>query len=372
MTAAFEDAASADSSVRLAIHGGAQVAELRAAGFRPEDIVDFSASVNPYGASPRVWQAMRAVQLDRYPDPDCTELSEALSQHLGRPTDWILPGNGATELIHAAARAWAKESGTVMRLVPSFGEYETAGALVRARPVVFPLNPLDGFDLDVPALYSAILKSQPSLLYLCNPNNPTGTYWSAESIEVVVQATSPGVVVLDEAYISFVSSAWSSLDLLDRCENLVILRSMTKDYGLTAARLGYAVGSPGLMRQMRVTIPAWSVNGLAQAAGLVSLSSDLYLRGSISRIARAKRGLVRGLRALGRDLLEGEANFVLLEVGDAQAVRQALLRLGLLVRDCTSFGLPRHIRIAVRRPFENRRLLTALTEVFDGDLIQHP
>ena len=296
---------------------------------------------------------MRDVRLDRYPDPDCTALVEALSEKLKVPADWIVPGNGATELLHAAARAWAGPGRPLAHCPPTFGEYAAAANAVGA--------PIVAFDEAYGDLFRASL-SQP-LLYLCNPNNPTGELMSHGAIVRALDIMAPGVVVLDEAFIQFVREIPTALPLLEKHPNLLIVRSMTKDYGLTALRLGYAVGRPELINQIRHQLPPWTVNGLAQAAGVAALRDQRYLDVTLRRLRSAKEALVDALMLQGWRMMVGEANFVLIEVGQARAVRQQLARRGLLVRDCQSFGMPDHIRVAVRRPEENERLVQALAEL---------
>jgi len=341
-------------------HGGARVAELRGLGLQPDEVIDFSASVNPYGPSPRVQAALRRSPLGRYPDPECTLLVEALARNLELPPDWILPGNGATELLRAAAFAWSGPKQTIAMLEPSFGEYQAAARAVGARVVRLPLD--TEFRLDLDEAERAIAASGPSLIYLCNPNNPTGTSFSQHEIERLLPSSGTATVVLDEAFIGFVAQAWDVRPLLARYPNLVVVRSMTKDYALTALRLGYALGQPRILKSLRRLLPPWNVNGLAQTAGVAALDDPGHLQRSLERLARAKAILLGGLTRIGLALHAGAANFVLVNVGDGRAVRADLLRHGLLVRDCASFRLPAYIRVAVRRPAECRRLCAALAE----------
>ena len=333
-------------------HGGARLSELRLWGLEPADVVDFSASVTPYGPSPMVREALRRAPMDRYPDVDSTELRESLSAHLGVPMEWIVPGNGATELIHGAARVWAGPGKAVGHSPPTFGEYAAAAQAVGAPIVTLaPRSLVDRRD------------SGCAMVYVCNPNNPTGEVLSLESLARILRMMHPHIVVLDEAYIQFAQGRPTALPLLERFPNLLIVRSMTKDYGLTALRLGYAVGHPELVSPLRQQLPPWSVNGLAQAAGVAALRDATYLDVTLERVRRAKSQFVRALRRQGWSVSPGEANFLLLGVGSATETRAGLARRGLLVRDCTSFGMPEFIRVAVRRPGENRRLLAALADL---------
>jgi histidinol-phosphate aminotransferase len=293
---------------------------------------------------------MRNVRLDRYPDPDSTALVEAVSEKLQVPADWIVPGNGATELLHAAARAWAGPGRAVAHCPPTFGEYAAAARAVGA--------PLLEFDEVYGDLFRASLS--PPLLYLCNPNNPTGELRSHRAIVLALEIMAPAVVVLDEAFIQFVRDIPTALPLLEKHPNLLIVRSLTKDYGLTALRLGYAVARPELINQIRQQLPPWTVNGLAQAAGVAALRDQRYLDVTLRRLRSAKEALVDALMFQGWRMMVGEANFLLVEVAQARVVRQQLALQGLLVRDCQSFGMPDHIRVAVRGPDENERLVQAL------------
>ncbi|MFN0072137.1 MAG: pyridoxal phosphate-dependent aminotransferase [Chloroflexota bacterium] len=344
--------------IGLMAHGGVRVAELRQLGLDANEVIDFSASVNPYGPSPVVRRALQQVRLDRYPDVDCTELLEHLSQMVGRPAEWLMPGNGATELIHAAARVWAGPGLVVGHVPPTFGEYAAAASAIGA-----PVRALAADALGD----SRLMVDRPALLFLCNPNNPTGELLTQAYVERTLAMMAPRPVVVDEAYIRFVNDAWSILPLLDRFENLVVIRSMTKDYGLTALRLGYALARPERIAEIKRLLPPWNVNGLAQAAGVAALKDPTYIDVTLGKMSRSKVGLVRGLRALRLPVVEGAANFVLAEVGSGERVRTALAHRGILVRDCYSFGLPRHIRIAVRRPAEHRRLLAVLAGIISED-----
>jgi histidinol-phosphate aminotransferase len=297
---------------------------------------------------------MRDVRLDRYPDPDSTELIDALSQHLSIPAELIVAGNGATELIHASARAWGGPDRPVGHCPPTFGEYAAAGLSVGA-PILALEQPSS--DQSVESF------SQASLVFLCHPNNPTGELLSHDNLARILEATAPGVVVVDEAYIQFVAGNPTALPLLERHPNLLIIRSMTKDYGLTALRLGYAMGHPDLSSALRRQLPPWSVNGLAQAAGVAALRDQHHLDVTLDKVQSAKVALVRALERQGWALQVSEANFLLINVGRARDVRARLAPRGLLVRDCQSFGLPTYIRVAVRRPAENRKLVAALNEL---------
>lgn len=342
-----------------AAHGGVRPAELAAAGLHATDVVDFSVNVSPLGLPAGVCEAVAALDLSVYPDPDCTLLTRALAEALGVPPDRILAGNGSAELIHLVVRLFVHRGQRPVALAPTFGEFAAAVELVGGNVYPWQAQPQRGFRWNLKNKPDVLRRVAPPLVYLCNPNNPTGVYLGREEVRVLAGALTAGPLLLDEAYINFVAAPWRSLDLVES-GRVVIVRSLTKDFALAGLRLGYLVAHPDVVRSVRRLQPAWSVSAAAQAAGTAALRDHDYLRRMRALVDEAKTILVDGLRRLALPLQEGDANFVLVEVGDAAAVRAALLRRGLVVRDCTSFGLPSWIRIGVRRPEECRRLVEAL------------
>ena len=339
-------------------HGGVRPSDLRALGLRPEEVLDFSASVSPIGPPAGVWDALRKVDLGAYPDPQCVELREALSRHLSQTrevaVERILAGNGSTELIHLLARANLSPSrpgttNTALLLTPTYGEYQGACNLLGAAVSNLAADPGKGFLWDLPEAVRRIAAQRPSLVFLCNPNNPTGVFLQSEDVQELAEAAARvgALLVVDEAYVSFVDQPWDSLPLVDR-GNVVLLRSMTKDYSLTSLRLGYSVASEEMTEQMAAFQPEWSVNGLAQAAGLAALADSDYLPRAKEAVAQAKAFLTEQLTALGFTVHPSEANFLLVRVGDARSWRDRLMRRGLFVRDCTSFDLPEYVRLGIR------------------------
>ena len=214
----------------------------------------------------------------------------------------------------------------------------------------------------VPEEMTEILQQwQPRLVFLCNPNNPTGTFVAPDTIAHWATAWPGTLFIVDEAYLTFAAPAPSVLPVLR--DNMLVLRSMTKAYALAGLRLGYAIGAPDVLAALRRARPPWSVNALAQAAGIAALQDTAHLTSCLARIASATHDLLVGLHALGLAPVPSTTHFCLVRVGNGAACRQALLERGILVRDCASFGLPEYIRVATRRPAENARLLAALAEV---------
>ena len=345
-------------------HGGVNRAELEALGLSPDEVADFSASINPLGISPRVAMAIRHVEMSTYPDPECVELRKALGEKLGVRQERILVGNGSTELIHLVARARLQQGDTAAVFAPTFGEYEAACLLQQVQPEFIEAVSGESFCWDIAEGARRLAELQPALVYVCNPNNPTGVYLDPEELQEFARAVGDGgVLVVDEAYASFVDETWNSTPLLE-LGNVVLVRSMTKDHGLTGLRLGYMLGPDGVVGEAGRFQPTWSVNAVAQAAGVAALEDPDHVEKGRRVVKAAREYLVREIRGLGLACASSTANFVLVEVGNAAKVRLELLsRHGVCVRDCTSFGMPGHIRIGVRGMDDSRRLIAALADV---------
>jgi L-threonine-O-3-phosphate decarboxylase len=349
-------------------HGSAIPDELRAAGLDPSETVDFSVSTNPLGPPPGALAAVSALEAGdvwHYPDPSAARLRRALAESLGLDPDALVAGNGSAELIWSLALAGVRPAPEGVLVVgPTFGEYRRASQLLGAVVRQERADPSAGFRLDVPRLAGQIRRQRPRLVWLCNPNNPTGSYLPRGDVEALLQACAGAgaLLVVDEAYLAFVEAPHSLLDLL-ATGSLCLLRSLTKDYALAGLRLGYAVATPELARALRLTQPPWSVNAAAQVAGVAALADAEHLRRARREVGAARAVLVAGLRELGYRVSPPAANFVLVEVGDAPSFRAALLGRGCVVRDGTSFGLPGHVRIGVRTRPECDRLLAAIAAV---------
>ena len=372
------------------VHGGIKPAELRALGLDPEQVLDFSASISPIGPPPAVWKAMQGVDLSTYPDPQCQELKQALADHFsppgsGSPQDAgllrfspenFLVGNGSTEIIHLLARAYLSAAGPAANrgaviLSPTYGEYGGACAIQDAPVTFVEAGPPPTFQWDLDQTARTIEAFQPALVFLCNPNNPTGAYLNLGEVEFLagVASRAGAMLVLDEAYSDFVDHAWNSpentLRLLS-LGNVVVLRSMTKSHALTSLRIGYSIAPRGVTARLAHYQPDWSVNGPAQAAAAAALNDPDYLDRARMEVSLAKNYLVDSLTALELYVPPSAANFLLVEVPDAAAWRERLAQSGLFVRDCSSFGLPNFIRVGIRNQLDCQRLIQAITRLLRG------
>ncbi|HEX4143600.1 MAG TPA: histidinol-phosphate transaminase [Pirellulales bacterium] len=342
------------------VHGALDHRELAALGLSPDEVLDFSSNTNPFGPAPGVRAAVAGAPIDRYPDRDSHELRAALSQRFDLPVENILAGNGASELIWLTGLAFLQPGDAVLISGPTYGEYARAAQLAGAHPRQCTAQAADGFRVPCAAIDEALAEVAPRVVFICHPNNPTGTPVPLENLAAWAKRYRESLFIVDEAYLEF-TAAPSALTLA--AENVLVLRSMTKAYALAGLRLGFALGKPRLIEAMRRVRPPWSVNAMAQAAGIAALDDRDHLAASLVALAAAKRSLVANLAATGRVPAESATSFLLLDVGDAGRARVALLRRGLLVRDCASFGLPEYIRISVQRPENNDRLVAALREI---------
>jgi histidinol-phosphate aminotransferase len=336
-------------------------------GVAPEDVIDFSVCTNPFMPPPDV----REIKLDslnvaQYPDSEASELRQRLSAKLGISRECLLVGSGTTELIRLVAQAYFRPGDNMFTLAPTYGEYEVAAVIAGASVIRQRLQAEEGFMPDLAETADLMRRHRPRAVFICNPNNPTGKYLAPADIDTVLGAMDDSLLVLDEAYVSFVTESWPSVDLIDR-GNVVILRSMTKDYGLAGLRLGYSVASPEITASLRRVQPPWSVNAVAQRAGVLALADDGYLADTMTKIGDARRYLAGELTRLGLPPLPSDTHYFLVKVGNAARFRAALLKRGLLVRDGASFGLPEYVRLGTRPLPDCRRLVAAIGELQNGE-----
>ncbi|XSG76214.1 pyridoxal phosphate-dependent aminotransferase [Herpetosiphon llansteffanensis] len=360
-------------------HGAIDYAELQQHGLAPSQICDFSSNVNPLGTPNFIRAALANVDLAHYPDRQSLALRAALANHHTCEPDQLLIGNGSNELIHLIARALLQANDYVVLIEPTFGEYAYASSLAGAQLIRYQASAETGFQVDVEACCQLIAKYRPRLVWLCNPNNPTGSYLPAQAIDQLQAACAAvhGYLVLDLAYADLVVGDWGSGNgdretgievekplsspqppALNN-HNTIYLYSLTKSYALAGLRLGYVVAEPSIIQALQRWQPQWSVNSLAQAAGLAIMANSAWLAQNLDQWWAWSDQLRAELSQIGLRVLPSCLPFFLVEVQNAGQTRSALLHHACLVRDCSSFGLPGLIRIAPRQPHVNQRLLAA-------------
>ena len=350
--------------IKPATHGALDFVELERLRLDPNEVLDFSVNNNPFGTSPLILEVLRSVPVERYPDRESIALRRALCERLDVSPEQILVGNGTAELIQLAAFAFLQRGDHALIVEPTFGEYERSVRLMGANVHRWRAVSKNGFVPRVEKIYKRLQQRQMQVVFLCNPNNPTGQVIPKEVLGEWADRFPETLFIVDEAYIAFVGEMKSLISL--KRKNILILRSMTKDYAIAGLRLGYAVGDEAAMNAMKNFRPAWNVNALAQAAGLAALQSENYLSEALAKLRNEKDALILGLKKLGYEPVPSKTNYFLLPVGSGAQFREKLLRQGILVRDCASFGLPSYVRIATRTQEENTRLLKALQHLLEG------
>lgn len=345
------------------LHGALDHAELAALGLQPQQVLDYSCNLNPFGPPPEVRAALAALDPAPYPDRSCHTLRLALAGRHSGSLEQILAGNGANELIHLIARALLKAGDRVLVVAPTFGEYAHASLLAGAQVATWSAQAQHGFAIDTAALQESVRSIRPRLVWLCAPNNPTGATLATGAILALseVCAAHQGLLVLDRAYEAMVREQNNQLPAA-LPTNIISLHSLTKSYALAGLRLGYLLAQPALVAQIARFQPAWSVSSAAQVAGLAALEADMFLPTTIPLLWQASDQLYDGLCRLGSTIWRGALPFLLVRTGNGANTRALLLQQGIAVRDCASFGLPEWVRVAPRTPAENTRLLEVWKE----------
>jgi len=345
----------------MRVHGGALDAELRALGASPREVLDFSANINPYGPCPAVVEAVRNAALDRYPDPTGRNARELMAPTLGVSADGIVLGNGAAELLWTLARVFLPPGSTALVVEPTFCEFRMACASAQAHVIEWRANEGDGFALDLEEVRRRAFAHKVRVVYLASPNTPTATAIDAARIARWAESSPQLIAVLDQSFLSL-STRFPDAKV-GMPPNVVCVRSLTKDHALPGLRVGYAIATPTLAAEMEKQRPAWTTSTLAQAAAVAACSQACFVEASRRRLLNDRDRLRFRLRDLGLEPFDSETTFFLVRVKRATELRRRLLaRHRILVRDCTSFGLPEFVRIAARPEPDCDRLITALEE----------
>lgn len=326
--------------------------------------IKLASNENPFGPSPRALAAVREAlsRLARYPDGGGFALKRALAAKLAVQPGNLTLGNGSNDVLELCARAFASPGDEVIFSRHSFAVYPIAAQSVGAHGVEVPAS---HYAHDLDAIAHAVT-SRTRLIYLANPNNPTGTWFDRAALDRFLAGVSPQiVVVLDEAYFEYATDAAaypSGIACLARHPNLVVTRTFSKAYGLAGLRIGYAVSSLAIADWLNRVRQPFNVNSLALVAAEAALADDEFVTRTRAANLEGMRALENGFAQLGLAYIPSAANFICVEVDDAKAIYERLLRRGVIVRPVASYGLPRHLRVTVGTPQENTRFLNALAE----------
>jgi len=337
-------------------HGGNLTRLSRISGLSEDEILDFSANINPSGL-PEWFRSVVSASLSKivhYPDPDCSELVEAIAAKYEARHDQIIVGNGSTEILHLIPRASQAERALV--LAPSYADYVSSSVAAGLEIETSVLQESNGFRLDLSA-FAKLLRGR-EIVFLCQPNNPTGLLFDADELRRTSSANPSTIFVIDEAFGPFVQQ----LDSLtrNRPENVIVLLSLTKIYAIPGLRLGCAIANREIINSLRRIQPPWSVSAIAQAVGIAALKDNEYVTESQRFVAEQRRALVGELESIPNiTVFPGEANFLLLRIDrndlDAKTLAKRMLADKIAIRVCDNFvGLDnRFFRIAVRTADEN-------------------
>jgi histidinol-phosphate aminotransferase len=333
----------------------------RELGLPAEDIIKLASNENPLGPSRLAQAAMRkaVAQMNLYPDGNAFYLKQKLAEKLGVTPSNLILGNGSNEVLEFIGHALIAPGAEVVVSQYCFAVYPIVTALFGGKLTVVPAKAC-GHDLD--AMLAAITPAT-RVVFVANPNNPTGTSVSAEALTRFVHAVPSNVLIaLDEAYIEFLAE---SIDLLPEIRNgnranLLLMRTFSKIYGLAGLRLGYGIGHPDLIADFEKVRQPFNINAIAQAGALAALDDTAHAEKTRRINSRGLKFYARAFRKLGLEFLPSSANFILVRVGDGQRVFNELQKRGVIVRPMGGYQLPEWIRISIGTPKENQRCLEAL------------
>ncbi|MGE5648585.1 MAG: histidinol-phosphate transaminase [Bacillota bacterium] len=346
--------------------GGKPIAEVaREFGLDESKIVKLASNENPLGMPESARQAMLEAVADigRYPDANGFELKQAITAKYGVPQEWITLGNGSNDILELAAHAFVQPGQSVIYSQYSFAVYALATQAVGGRAIVVPAK---HYGHDLAAMANAIT-ADTRLIFIANPNNPTGTFIPAADIEAFLKVVPRNiVVVLDEAYneylapeLQYESTAW-----VREYPNLLVSRTMSKAYGLAGLRVGFGIAQPAITDLLNRIRQPFNVNSLAQAAAIAALNDSAFLQRSARLNEDGYRQLTQAFDAMDLEYVPSYGNFVLVKVGNddgaGACLNLALLKQGVIVRPVGNYGLPQWLRISIGLPDENAIFIDAL------------
>jgi len=343
---------------------GKPIAELaRELGIHPDKIIKLASNENPLGVSPLAMRAIQAAIADlaRYPDGNGFELKQALCKRYGVEMAQIVLGNGSNDVLNAAARAFLTPSSEAVYSQHAFAIYALEIQYTGAAGVEAPARE---FAHDLTAMLAAVT-ARTRMIFIANPNNPTGTLAGAAELHGFLRKVPPQIiVVLDEAYNEYIPDALKSDSLAWIAEfpNLIVTRTFSKAYGLAGLRVGYAFAHPDVADLMNRVRQPFNVNSISLAAAAAGLDDREFVRRSFELNQAGMRQLTAGLTRLGIDYIPSAGNFVSINVKDGAAVFQRLLKRGVIVRPIGAYGMPAYLRVSIGLESENQRFLDALAQ----------
>ncbi len=335
----------------------------RELGLDAADIIKLASNENPLGPSPAAVAAMeQAIQsLHLYPDGNAFYLKQKLAAKLGVATANLILGNGSNEIIEFIGHALMAPGAEVVVSQYCFAVYPIVTSLFGAKLITVPAK---DHGHDIPAMLRAITP-QTRVIFVANPNNPTGTLIPAADIERLIREVPSNVLIaMDEAYVEFLDEPLDLLPMIrsGQAPNLLLMRTFSKIYGLAGLRLGYGIGHPDLIAALEKIRQPFNINSLIQAGALAALDDEEHINGTRRNNAEGLKLYEDAFRELKLTFVPSSANFILVRVGDGQKVFAELQKLGVIVRPMAGYQLPEWIRISIGSPAENQRCLAALRQ----------
>ncbi|MEW6313600.1 MAG: histidinol-phosphate transaminase [Pseudomonadota bacterium] len=341
---------------------GKPIAELaREFGLDEADIIKLASNENPLGASPLALEAIRraAADMARYPDGNGFELKAAIAKRYGVVHEQIVLGNGSNDVLELAARAFLTPGTAAVYAQYAFAVYPLVTQACGAYGVEVAAQ---HFGHDLPAMRQAVTR-ETRIVFIANPNNPTGTLLAADEVLAFLRAL-PGDVlaVLDEAYNEYLAPELQcdSVAWLSEFPNLIVTRTFSKAYGLAGLRIGFALAHRDVANVMNRVRQPFNVNSLAQAAALAALADTDFVRRSYELNCAGMRQITDGFDRMGLDYIPSRGNFVCFRAGNAAEVYRRLLEQGVIVRPIANYGMPQHLRVSIGLESENERFLDSL------------
>jgi histidinol-phosphate aminotransferase len=334
----------------------------RELGARADEIIKLASNENPLGPSPKALAAMRAAlaSANFYPDGGAFYLREALAAKLGVSRDQLILGAGSNEIIEFLGHAFLDRGDEIVTSEHAFVVYKLVAAVFGARTIEIP-SPDFRHDLD--GILGAVAEKT-RLIFIANPNNPTGTLATQDELDRFMERVPPGIVVVfDEAYYEYLDNPPDTLRFIRAGRNVVTLRTFSKIQGLANLRVGYGIARPELIQVLHKTRQPFNVSGLGQAAALAGLNDDAHLRETKRITDEGRAYLETEFSALGLRFVPSVANFVLVNVGDGAKIFRALLERRIIVRALKGYNLAAWLRISVGTMEQNRRCIAALKEI---------
>lgn len=344
---------------------GKPIEELaRELGLDPAGIIKLASNENPLGPSPKVLAAIQAAlpELTRYPDGSGFVLKQALAEHYQCAVGQITLGNGSNDILDLVARAWLGPGCTAVFSQFAFAVYAIATQAVGAQGRSVPAQ---AFGHDLEAMLAAI-DARTRVVFLANPNNPTGTCCTTAALaDFLSRVPTEVLVVLDEAYIEYAEDEAlpNGLGFLAQYSNLLVVRTFSKAYGLAGLRVGYSISSPAIAEVLNRVRQPFNVSSLALVAARAALADGAYLSASRRLNTQGLRQLELGLASLELTWIPSKGNFLAVRCPHAAAINQALLERGVIVRPLQGYGLPDFLRISVGTTEENARFLAVLSDI---------